>query len=203
LSRNRYVEGTGLGISIASQLLELMGSKLNIQSVYGKGSVFSFELKQKIINSNPMGNYRDKTIEKKDKEMEDNRFLIPDVKILAVDDNFMNLKVFSGLIKHTEAKITEALSGAECIELLRNNTYDIIFLDHMMPELDGIETLHIIKKEKLCEDVPIIMLTANAILGDKEKYLAEGFDDFVSKPIIPEELEKILKKYVGKAVEQT
>ncbi len=196
LSRNKNIEGTGLGMSIASQLLELMGSKLNIESEYGKGSVFYFDLEQKIIDHQPIGDFTKRSIESKNKAGEDGSLIIPDARVLVVDDNLMNLKVFSGLIKHTKAKVTEALSGAQCIELLKNNSYDIVFLDHMMPELDGIETLRIIKDEKLCEGIPMVMLTANAILGDKEKYLEAGFDDFISKPIIPAELEKILKNYL-------
>lgn len=108
----------------------------------------------------------------------------------------LNLKVFTRLVKHTEAQITEATSGMECLELLRANSYDVVFLDHMMPEMDGIETLHVIKEEKLCEGTPIIMLTANAISGDKERYLAEGFDDFISKPVIPKTLDQMLLHYL-------
>ncbi|MBP3620782.1 MAG: response regulator [Lachnospiraceae bacterium] len=196
MSRNRNIEGTGLGMNIVQQLLKLMDSELKVVSEYEKGSEFSFDLKQQIVDREPIGDFK-KTTEKAEKEeAELVEFKIPDAKILVVDDNLLNLKVFTRLVKHTEAQITEATSGMECLELLRANSYDVVFLDHMMPEMDGIETLHVIKEEKLCESTPIIMLTANAISGDKERYLAEGFDDFISKPVIPKDLDQMLLHYL-------
>ncbi len=200
MSRNRNVEGTGLGMNIVQQLLKLMGSELMITSEYEKGSQFSFELQQKIVDSEPIGDFKE-VLEKVELEEADLlEFTAPDAKILVVDDNILNIKVFSRLVKHVEAQVTEATSGMECLELVRENSYDIIFLDHMMPGMDGIETLHKIKEEKLCENVPIIMLTANAISGDREKYLEEGFDDFISKPVIPKELDKMLLDYLKNKV---
>ena len=196
MSRNKNVEGTGLGMKIAQQFLTLMESELLIQSEYEKGSEFSFDIIQRIVDKEPLGDFRKRhqnVVEIKSKQTS---FVAPDVKVLVVDDNKMNRKVFKALLKKTLMQITEADSGMLCLELLRKQSFDIIFLDHMMPEMDGIETFHIIKEEKLCEGVPIIMLTANAIIGDREKYLEEGFDDFLSKPIMPDELEQMLKNYL-------
>ena len=118
------------------------------------------------------------------------------MRILVVDDNKMNLKVFQGLLKHTQMQIFEAESGAACLEFLEKQRVDVIFLDHMMPGLDGMETLRLMKERGLCKKVPVIMFTANAIIGDKEKYLGEGFSDFLSKPVLPDKLEEILVKYL-------
>jgi len=202
-SRNRNIEGTGLGMNIVQSLLKLMDSEIYIKSEYEKGSVFSFDLTQKIINNTPIGDFKQKYIKKKDNTAENNILSIPEAKIMVVDDNLMNLKIFTRLTKYTNAQVTAVSSGKECIAKLKDNTYDLVFIDHMMPEMDGIETLHIIKKEKLCDDTPIIMLTANAISGDREMYLDEGFDDFISKPIIPAVLDEMLKKYLkDKAVSE-
>ena len=110
----------------------------------------------------------------------------------------MNLEVFKNLLKQTQMQIYTAESGKECLEVLKQETFDLIFLDHMMPEMDGIETFCEIQNNKLCEEVPIIMLTANALIGDREKYIKQGFKDFVSKPIIPKKLDKIILQYLPK-----
>lgn len=196
VSRNRHVEGTGLGMNIAQQFLKLMGSELYIQSEYEKGSIFSFDIEQGIVDRAPLGNLKDKL-----KQVEENRVYVPNytapqARILLVDDNRMNRKVVRGLLKQTQMQVTEAQSGKECLELLKGNTYDLIFLDHMMPQMDGIETLKIMKKENLGDHIPVIMLTANALVGNREKYLDEGFDDYLSKPIMPEELDKIILRYL-------
>lgn len=196
LTRNRNVEGTGLGMSIVQQLLKLMDSQLQIQSEYGKGSEFSFELVQKIVDDKPMGNFRERFLQASNEENGRVEYTAPEARILVVDDNTINLKVFKGLLKNTKMTIQEAMSGRKCLELLKENSYDIVFLDHMMPEMDGIETLHAIREEQLCEGVPVIMLTANAIAGEREKYIQEGFDDFLSKPIIPKKLDEMILKYL-------
>ena len=193
ISRNRNVEGTGLGMNIARQFLKMMGSELKIQSEYGKGSKFSFELIQKIVDSKPLGDFREKTKQVVEKNFD---FTAPDARILVVDDNRMNLKVFHGILKQTQLQMVEAISGMECLEQLRQQTFHLVFLDHMMPEMDGIETLRCIQEEKLCEGIPIIMCTANAILGDRERYLEEGFHDFLTKPILPEQLDAMLRQYL-------
>ena len=197
-ARNRNVEGTGLGMNIAQQFLKLMGSELHIESEYEKGSEFSFVILQKIINDEPLGDFKER-IARASKEINDKiTYQAPNAKILVVDDNNMNLKVFNALLKETRMQITEALSGMKCLELMEKNKYDIVFLDHMMPEMDGVETFHEIKKRKLDTDTKIVMLTANTIMGQREKFLEEGFDDFLSKPIIPNQLEQMIIKYLPK-----
>lgn len=197
LERNKNIEGTGLGMNIVNQLLKLMGSELKIESEYEKGSEFSFDLVQKIVDEKPLGDFRG-SLEKLEGAKNNVTFTAPLANVLIVDDNKMNRMVFKGLVKKTKIQIEEAENGMECLEILKDKSFDVIFLDHMMPEMDGVETLENIREKKLCENVPIIMLTANAIVGDKEKYLSMGFDDFLSKPIIPEVLDGMLVKYLPK-----
>lgn len=192
--RNRNIEGTGLGMSITTQLLELMGSRLQVESVYSKGSDFYFTLEQKIINAEPIGNLEER-IRRQAKEYSYKTMLTaPDAYVLVVDDNAMNRRVFKNLLKETLVQIDEADSGMECLALARQKHYDLIFLDHMMPDMDGIETLHRLMEDttSACSSTPVIALTANAIAGAKEMYLSEGFHSFLSKPINPEKLEKLL-----------
>ena len=203
LTRNRNVEGTGLGMVITRQLLDLMGSHLEIQSEYEKGSVFSFDLEQQIMRREPVGDFRkrlDKQFEKKKNAL---TFSAPLAKVLVVDDSVMNLKVFKNLLKRTNIQVFEANSGKKCLEMLEEENFDIVFLDHMMPEMDGIETRRIICERHLCDHNPVIMLTANAIVGDRERYLEEGFDDFLAKPIMPEELDYMLFRYLPKGLIHT
>lgn len=198
--RNRNIEGTGLGMNITIQLLELMGSKLKVESVYGEGSTFSFDLEQQITDREPIGDLEKRILEQVQNFEYSATFTAPTANVLVVDDNAVNRKVFVNLLKETQINIDEASGGVQCLGLVGIKKYDIIFLDHMMPEMDGIETLHRIKElnQNLCTDTPIIALTANAISGAKEMYLSEGFDDFLSKPIIPEKLESMLAKYLPK-----
>lgn len=198
VSRNRNVEGTGLGLNIASQYLELMNSQLRFESEYEKGSKFFFEIIQNIVDITPIGDYKEETGNISENECTKAAFVAPQGKILVVDDNKLNLKVFKSLLKHTMVNICEAESGQECIDILRKEKVNMVFLDHMMPGMDGIDTFRVIKAEGLNKDTPIIMLTANAIIGDKEKYMEEGFDDFISKPIMLEELEGLILKYLPK-----
>lgn len=196
ISRNRNVEGTGLGMNIVQQLLKLMGSELKIESEYEKGSEFSFELVQKVTDHKELGSFREKLVNASAQKQFRSRFTAPDARILVVDDNIMNLKVFKGLLKETSIQITEAGSGRECLELLKKQSFDMVFLDHMMPDMDGVETFEEIKKRELCRGVPVIMLTANAIVGDKERYLEMGFDDFLSKPIVPGKLDEMIISFI-------
>ncbi len=198
LNRNRYVEGSGLGMNIAQQFLKLMGSEIHIASEYEKGSEFSFDLSQKIINPEPVGVFIQDIDDSEESIGKESFFAAPGAKVLVVDDVEMNRKVFKVLLKRTQMQICEAASGAECLKILQEQNFDIIFMDHMMPEMDGIETKHEISKRGLAAGIPIIMLTANAILSDREKYLEEGFDDFLSKPILFEKMEQILRKYLPK-----
>lgn len=196
MQRNREVEGTGLGMNIVQQVLKLMGSELEIYSEYGKGSTFSFTLEQKIMNPLPLGDFRKRIVEAEEKKTSKKKYYAPKARILVVDDNELNLKVFTNLLKHTRMQIVTVCSGKGCLELLQKETFDLIFLDHMMPEMDGVETFHKIREKNLCPGIPIIMLTANNILGEKERYLQEGFDDFLSKPIIPDKLDSVILKHI-------
>ncbi len=192
--RNRNIEGTGLGLSITTQLLLLMGSRLNVESVYGEGSRFYFFLEQQIVDSAPVGNLEERIRKQSTEYSYMAAFAAPEAQLLVVDDNATNLKVFVSLLKHTKTNIDVADSGKACLELVAGKHYDLIFLDHMMPEMDGIETLHRMKEmeNNQCLDTPIVALTANAITGAKEMYLAEGFDAFLPKPINPEKLEQMI-----------
>lgn len=194
--KNRNIEGTGLGMSIVDGILKLMDSRLNVESKYGEGSAFSFSFIQKIEDSTPMGEYQKHMILEGD-DTERKQLKILKADILVVDDNEMNLKVARGLMKRINVVPVLASSGREAIELLKKDRYDIILMDHMMPDLDGIETLRIIKEDSLIDDnTAVIALTANAIQGAKEMYISEGFKDYLSKPIDPVEFENILVKYL-------
>lgn len=192
--RNRGIEGTGLGINITMQLLNLMGSTLQVESEYGKGSRFYFTLEQKIVDSTPVGNLTERLSQQATEYSYMEVFTAPDAQILVVDDNAMNLKVFINLLKATKVQIDVAGGGYECLEMVCKKRYDLIFLDHMMPDLDGVETLHQMKKldDFMNQGTPVIALTANAITGAKEMYMEEGFDAFLSKPINPEKLEQLI-----------
>ena len=196
--RNRNVEGTGLGINIVVQLLTLMGSKLLIDSVYGLGSQFSFLLRQTMIDATPVGDISSNALDKKDSPKGKRLIYAPDAKVLVVDDNNMNLKVFAGLVKDTGIQIDSASSGAKALEYTLQNKYDIIFMDHLMPEMDGIETRQAIigQENGLNRDTTQIVLTANAIKGANEEYLSYGFTDTVFKPVRQDELNEVLWKYI-------
>ena len=197
LERNRSIEGTGLGIPITLKLLELMGSSLAVKSEYGKGSVFSFDIKQRIADKTPIGDYEESIEAYTEKqEVYNGSFTAPDAKILVVDDNTMNRKVLISLLNETEMDITEAEGGQEAIDLAGEQKFDLIFMDHMMPGINGVKAMRRIKSKKdgPCSKTPIVVLTANAIAGAKEKYLDNGFDAFLSKPINYEELEGIIKE---------
>jgi signal transduction histidine kinase/CheY-like chemotaxis protein len=194
------IEGTGLGLAITKQMVELMDGKIGVYSTVGKGSLFYAELPQKVADWDPIGDLNGE--EPKEAQTEKNRykekFRAPKAKILVVDDLPMNLLVMQGLLKKTEVVIDTALSGAQTLQLCAEQKYDIIFLDQMMPEMDGTETLHRLKeiKDSPNTDTPVIVLTANAIDGAAEEYLAAGFDDYVSKPATGEVLENVLLKYL-------
>ena len=192
--RNRNIEGTGLGMSITTQLLELMGSKLQVESVYGQGSAFSFTLQQRIVDDSPIGDLEKRIARQAAEYSYQATFTAPEALVLVVDDNALNRRVFKTLLKETKVVIDEAGGGLECLELTSQKHYDIIFLDHMMPDLDGIETLHRMKSatESPCHDTPTVALTANALAGAKERYLSAGFSNFLSKPILPDKLEQML-----------
>ncbi|MCR4780658.1 MAG: response regulator [Ruminiclostridium sp.] len=196
--KNRNIEGTGLGISIVRQLLAMMDSKLDVKSVYGKGSTFSFTVKQKIVDRTPIGSYETHvsavTVRESSK---DGDFTAEKADVLVTDDNAMNLMVAKGLMKRLKIVPDLTDSGVECIAAMKKKHYDIVFLDHMMPEMDGVETLHKLQDEALIpRDTVMIALTANAVNGAKEYYLGEGFADYLSKPIEVRKLESLLRKYL-------
>lgn len=194
-SRNRNIEGTGLGMNITIQLLSLMGSKLNVESTYGKGSKFYFDLRQRIVDETPVGDFEKRINAMSEDMVFAAGFTAPDARILVVDDNSMNRKVFISLLKATKIKIDEAQGGLEAVEKAKSNRYDIIFMDHMMPEVDGVEAMHRIKNDESAQsrETPVFVLTANAVTGAKESYLKEGFDGFISKPVVYDKLEAAIK----------
>ena len=198
--KNRNIEGTGLGISIVQKLLAMMGSQLSVTSTYGQGSTFSFRLEQKIIDHAPIGDFAEYAGHHRDSAAKNEKHLkAPEAKILVVDDTSMNLKVVRGLLKRSGIVPDLAESGKDCLSLAAKKSYHIIFLDHMMPEMDGIETLRQLKEGKhLGAGTVVIVLTANAITNARDEYLAAGFDDYLSKPIDAEELETIIAKYLPK-----
>ena len=195
--RNRNIEGTGLGMSIVTRLLAMMGSELKVESVYGKGSEFSFELSQEIIDPEPIGDFA-KRLKASTEKKEDSSFLFAkDVRVLVVDDNEMNRKVARNLMKRNGIVPDEADSGEGCIEMMRHTKYDVVFIDHMMPKMDGMETLALLKEQKLIpEGCAVIALTANAVSGARDRYLDAGFDDYLSKPIEVAQLEKKLSMWL-------
>ena len=197
--KNRNIEGTGLGMSIVQGLLSKMDSELSVESEYGKGSVFSFSLVQKIIDKTEIGEYvRGRDAHRAGGDRGGSRTLkVENAAILVVDDNDMNLKVAKGLMKRWSVIPDLVSSGQQCIDRVKEKHYDIIFMDHMMPVMDGIETLQELTKQKLISDgTPVIALTANAIVGVREMYLEKGFTDYLSKPIESELLEQMLIKYL-------
>ncbi|MDE6404802.1 MAG: response regulator [Lachnospiraceae bacterium] len=190
---------TGLGLAITKRLIEMMGGRLDVQSVYGKGSAFSFKIVQKIVDREPLGDF-EKQYRDSLRSIEDyhEKFIAPMGRILIVDDNAMNLAVAQGLLKGTRLQIDVAASGEECLELIKRKTYHLICMDHMMPVMDGVQTLHAIRalEGNPSRDIPVIALTANAVAGARELYLKEGFQDYLTKPIDADKFENMLIEYL-------
>ena len=196
-TRNRNIEGTGLGMTIVNRLLEMMGSKLSVKSKYGSGSEFSFTVRQSVVDKTPLGDYGKRARDIVEKSGSNERINAPDARILVVDDHKMNLTVMKGLLKLNGIVPDLVSSGPEALEVLGRQRYDIIMLDHMMPDMDGIETLKKAKEENLIPDgCAVIALTANAVVGAREEYLREGFDDYLSKPVEIKSLVMMLEKYL-------
>ncbi len=197
--RNRSIEGTGLGMSIVKKLLALMDTRLEVKSVYGEGSDFSFEVLQKVSSWEELGDYKEKYREfLKSRKKYKEKFRAPDAEILVVDDTPINLTVVKGLLKSTLVQIDTAESGMEAIGKVREKKYDIIFIDHRMPEMDGLETLDAMRKmeDNLSADAPCIALTANAGAGARDDYIAAGFNDYLSKPVNGQLLEEMIRQYL-------
>ena len=197
LEHNSTIEGTGLGLAIVQLLCSKMGGNIGLESEYGKGSVFTLTIPQKVISCEPVGNFRKKFEESIiNKEHYHELFKAPDAHILIVDDTHFNLVVAMGLLKKTEIKIDTASGGEQAISLVREHSYDLILMDQRMPEIDGTEALHRIRE--FDKTTPVICLTADAILGARARYLSEGFTDYLTKPIDSAALEKMLLRHLPK-----
>ncbi len=184
--KNRHIEGTGLGLSIVQQLVELMGGRISVDSVYTKGSKFTVVLEQDIIDDAELGTFTLTSRAKvRDGEQYKQSFEAPDAHILVVDDNDMNLVVVRKLLSETQIQIDTASSGEECLQKTQIQHYDGILMDHMMPEMDGIQCFHELRRQPggMCLDVPVIALTANAGSDNQQVYRKEGFDGYLAKPV--------------------
>ena len=199
MDRNSTVEGTGLGLAITHNLIELMGGNIEVESEYGKGSIFTVNIPQKIVSGSTLGDLQTR--------LKDNApgnrpykefFRAPDATILIVDDTRINLTVAVNLLKNTKMKIDTATSGEEAVNMASKTRYDVIFMDQRMPGMNGTEAFHKIRETEngASKDVPVICLTADAIIGAKERYLSEGFSDYLTKPIDNFALENMLMKYL-------
>lgn len=195
------IEKTELGLVIVTKLLDMMGSKLEIDSEYGVGTTISFQIEQEVWSKESIGpiekmNYVN-LVAKTDEEVD---FFAPKARILAVDDNRMNLDLICKVLQDNGMTIDTAQNGEEALEYMRMNSYHLILLDHLMPVLDGMETLKIMQEENLCEDVPVIVITANVLAGDRDGYIAAGFTDYIGKPVKGNELKNMILKYLPDCV---
>lgn len=195
LQRNRNIEGTGLGLSIVKRLCDLMSGTITARSVLGSGSTFTVELPQKVVDSTPCGGVNLNYSAGAEHEYH-HSFEAPEAKILAVDDLPVNLLVIANLLKETRIKIDTAGSGRECLDKCSQQKYDLILMDHMMPEMDGVLTFEKLHGDKSSPnfETPVIMLTANALAGMREQYMDVGFADYVSKPVRGAKLEEAIRR---------
>ena len=198
LKQNKSVEGTGLGLAITRNLLEMMGGTVNVKSKYGAGSTFTITIPQKITSGEPVGDFRQKFEQGMEKaKAYEGGFEAPDAKILVVDDTKLNLAVVKGLLKTTKLHIDTAERGAQSVKMAKDTPYDIIFMDQRMPEMDGSKALSLIREQGgVNKNTPIICLTADAVVGARERYIAEGFSDYLTKPIDRHALEKTIIEYL-------
>lgn len=197
-SKNEKIEGTGLGLSITKNLIDRMNGSLSVESVYGKGSVFAFTIPQKVASPDLLGDYKERMWRVAEREKSRQQFTAPQARILAVDDNRVNITVAKGLLKRLKVQFDSATSGQECLDKFEQNDYDMILLDHMMPVMDGVETLHHLEQTaRFQQKAPaVIAMTANAVMGAREEYLQEGFTDYLSKPIDYKKLEEMVRNYL-------
>ncbi len=196
LDRNRNIEGTGLGLNLTKKLVEMMNGRVLVKSVYGSGSVFEVHVPQPVIGDAVIGNFMERHKEFISFNSGVKKFKAKNARLLVVDDVSMNLKVVCGLLKETEIKVDTATNGEDALALVEENHYDLILLDHMMPVMDGIETLQCMKDIKSFDikKTPVVMLTANAVVGAKDAYIQAGFTDYITKPIREEVLLTTVKK---------
>lgn len=189
-------DGVGLGLPITKNIVEIMGGSIKAESTPGAGSTFTLTIPQDIADAAPMGEFTPELPARPQADRQ--HFVCPDARILAVDDNRYNRVVIDKLLRRTQAKVTTAESGDEMLLLAREQRFDLIMLDAMMPGMSGVEALKKLRSdpEGLCRDIPVAVLTADAIVGAREHYLNEGFDDYLSKPIISEELEQMLMRLI-------
>lgn len=193
------VGGDDLGLGMIVRFVKRMQGEIKAQSVQGAGTMFTVSLPQQVENAEPVGDLQ-KAYEREQEELSKPREFLkaPDAHVLSVDDNEMNLAVVRGLLKRTGLQLDTAISGEDCMDYTRRKKYDLIFMDHMMPEPDGISTLHRLRQEtdNPNVDTPVVALTANAVAGSREEYLKAGFDEYLSKPVMGEKLEQMLQKYL-------
>ncbi|MCR5738602.1 MAG: response regulator [Lachnospiraceae bacterium] len=197
--KNRTVEGTGLGLAICRELLKMMDGNITVSSTPGKGSVFTVNLPQKILDPIPSGEFVLVRETAPARSAYKESFHAPDARILVVDDIEMNLKLISALLKKTGMQISVANSGERAVEICKNEDFDLVLMDHMMPPPDGYETMKIIKESGGHNaGIPFIVLTANAVEGAEVTYLSMGFDGYLSNPILSKELEEMLVRFLPK-----
>ena len=199
LRKNQSIQGTGLGLSIVKSLVEKMDGEIKVESIYGKGSTFSVRLPQSDIEETEVGKYNSgNAVEDDDLSDIDENYIAPEARVLEVDDNLSNQVVVREFLKVTGVKLDLASGGNEALRLCKLNQYDVILMDHMMPQPDGIETFHLIRTTEgsLNTTTPVIILTANAIRGSRAEYEADGFDNYLSKPVESVRLIKMIRKYL-------
>ena len=199
MDKNSTIEGTGLGLAITRRLLVLMNGDISVTSVYGEGSEFTIKLPQKIVSDEPVGDFRKKAFDTADGESDaDINFTAPGARILIVDDTRLNLIVAMGLLKETGIRTDLSGSGKGALNMMSRVKYDLVLLDQRMPEMDGIETLKHIREgeEGSGSRIPVICLTADAVEGARQRYLDEGFDDYLTKPIDGKALKMMVRRYL-------
>lgn len=198
IKRHRNIEGSGLGLTIAKELCEQMGGHIQAESIYGKGSNFTVYFPLKDAGTEKIGQW--KVVEGEPVQEKRKKFFASEAQILLVDDSEQNIQVITSLLRRTGVQLDTAASGFECIEKVRNKKYHLIFLDYMMPEMDGIETFHRLKKEVNGQSVPVIALTADVSTGIHQHFLSEGFSDYLSKPVMWGKLEELLLQWLPAAL---
>ena len=193
MHKNSTIEGTGLGLAITKNLVEMLGGKIKVESEYGKGSCFTVTIPQEIVSSQEHVNTKQETNENRENVSIDD---YSDKRVLLVDDNNLNIKVATRFLNKYNINPDSCISGKECIEKINSgNEYDLILMDDMMPEMSGTETCNKLKANGI--KIPIIVLTANAVKGQREEYLSKGFDEYLSKPINQKELSRVLKIFLN------